>query len=270
MRRCRPWLAAGLVAAALAGCAGAGGGGVGMSGKAELATASDQTKNQKRANIRMQLAAGYYQNGQYEVALDQVKLALQSEPENAELYGLRALIYMGMKEITLANDNFQRALQLAPRNPDVNSNYGLYLCQNGRGKESFAYFNAALSVRNYPSPENVYNNAGACALGLKDYVVAERYLLQAENLTPDLPATIVNLARLYYAKGDYARAGTYINRLNKVIKLDGLNADVIWLAVKVQHKLGDEAAEAGWATLLRRHHAKSPEYAAYQRGAFDE
>jgi type IV pilus assembly protein PilF len=52
--------------------------------------------------------------------------------------------------------------------------------------------------------------------------------------------------------------------------VDTLSADTLWLAIRVQHKLGDAGAEAGWVTQLRRHHAGSVEYAAYQRGAFDE
>jgi type IV pilus assembly protein PilF len=55
-----------------------------------------------------------------------------------------------------------------------------------------------------------------------------------------------------------------------VAKTDSLSADILWLAIKVQHKMGDQGAEQGWVTQLRRHHADSPEYAAYQRGAFDE
>jgi hypothetical protein len=46
--------------------------------------------------------------------------------------------------------------------------------------------------------------------------------------------------------------------LNKVAKMESLTADVLWLAIKVQHKLGDKDAEAGWATQLRRHHAVRP------------
>ena len=105
---------------------------------------------------------------------------------------------------------------------------------------------------------------------IKDYASAERYLLQALQLTPDLPATNANLAKVYFEKRDYVRAGFFVNRLNKVAKMESLTADVLWLAIKVQHKLGDKDAEAGWATQLRRHHAGSTEYAAYQRGAFDE
>ena len=87
---------------------------------------------------------------------------------------------------------------------------------------------------------------------------------------PDVPETNIGLAKVYYARRDYPRAGFFIAQLHKVAKLDGLSADVLWLAVKVQHKMGDEGLEQSFATQLRRHHAQSPEYAAYQRGAFDE
>jgi type IV pilus assembly protein PilF len=252
------------MAVLLAGCASSG------SGKAELATASDQTAAQKRADIRMQLAVGYYQQGQYAVALDEVKLALAADPNMADGYGMRALIYMAMGERELAEDNFQRALKLAPNSPDISNNYGSYLCSVGREAEAFRYFDAALANPAYQAPATAYNNAGACALKRKDYDRAEKYLLEALKFAPDVAMTNAGLARIYFERRDYARAGFFITRLTKIARMDALSADILWLAIRVQHKLGDAGAEAAWATQLRRHHAGSPEYAAYQRGAFDE
>ncbi|CAN7193758.1 type IV pilus biogenesis/stability protein PilW [Pseudoduganella sp. LjRoot289] len=271
--RCLLRLAALGLAGLLCGCAsapGAASGTPGQSGKAELATASDQTAAQKRAEIRMQLAIGYYQQGQYAVALDEIKKALAAEPDLADAYGMRALTYMAMDERELAEDNFVRALKLAPHNPEVNNNYGSFLCRHGRVAESFKYFDAALAVRSYQSPADAYNNAGSCALKQKNYDTAEKYLLPALKIAPDVPATSANLARIYYERRDYVRAGFFITRLSKLAKIDSLSADVLWLAIRVQHKLGDTGAESAWVTQLRRHHSGSPEYAAYQRGAFDE
>jgi type IV pilus assembly protein PilF len=271
-------LLAGLLAAALlAGCTGPGGavsGGTSntgaTSGKAELPTLSDATAAQKRAQIRMQLAVGYYEQGQLPVALDEIKKAIVADPDYADAYGVRALIYMGMGETVLADDNFKRALQLAPGNPDIANNYGSFLCQNGRVAESFRWFDAALASRQYASPAKALNNAGSCALKGKDLDRAEKYLLRALQLAPDQPSANANLARVYYERGDDARANFFITRLGKIARADSLTADVLWLAIKVQHRLGDEGAEQQWATQLRRHHVTSPEYAAYQRGAFDE
>jgi len=254
------------LAALLAGCAT----GDTSSGKADLLTASDQTAEQKRAEIRMQLAIGYFEQGNYKVALDEVKKAIAADPQGANGHSLRAIIYMRMGEKELANDNFLRALKLAPADPDLNNNYGSFLCQQGKVKESFKHFDAALADRQYQAPAGAMTNAGGCALKVKDYELAEKYLLPALQLAPDLPETNIGLARVYYARRDYPRAQFFISRLAKVAKLDNLPADVLWLAIKVQHKMGDTAAELGFATQLRRHHATSPEYAAYQRGAFDE
>ena len=68
----------------------------GTSGSAELKTASDQTVAEKRANIRLQLAVGYYQQGKYDIALDEIKQAIAADPSYADAYGMRALIYTAM------------------------------------------------------------------------------------------------------------------------------------------------------------------------------
>lgn len=274
VRRRMPAAMAGLSLAGLLALAGgallAGCVAVGPSGRAELATASDQTAAQKRAEIRMQLAIGYFQQGQLTVALDEVKLALAADPEMADGYGVRALIYMAMGQNELAQDNFQRALKLAPRNPEITNNYGTFLCGQGRVADALKQFDAALANTTYQSPATANNNAGGCAMKLKDYDTAEKYLVQALKFAPDIPATNANLARIYFERRDYERAGFFITRLSKIAKMDGLSADILWLAIRVQHRLGDAGAEAGWATQLRRHHTGSAEYAAYQRGAFDE
>jgi type IV pilus assembly protein PilF len=265
-QRCTTRLVAVVLAGLLAACATT----PGTSGKAELLTASDQTSSQKRAEIRMQLASGYFQQGQYEVALDEVKKAIAADPENPDGYGLRAVIYMRMNETALANDNFLHALKLAPTNPELNNNYGSYLCHNGRAQDGFKYFDVALANRQYKYPASAMINAGDCAVQIKDFALAEKYLVPALQMAPDLPELNLNLARLYYERRDFERASFFITRLAKVAKSDSLTADVLWMAIKVQHKVGDQGAEQGFVTQLRRHHANSPEYAAYQRGAFDE
>jgi type IV pilus assembly protein PilF len=260
-------LLTGVMVALLAGCAG---GGASFGSKAELKTASDLTEGQKRSAIRLQLAAGYYQQGQYDVALDEVKRAIEADPNNADAFNVRALTYVAMGELVLAEENFQRALRLTPNNPDLANNYGSFLCDNGRPADAIAYFERALAARNYASPGNALNNAGSCSMKLRKYDDAERYLTQALRYNPDLPATNANLARIYYQKHDYQRAGFFVNRLGKVTTMDSLTADVLWLAIRVQQKLGDTDTMGPWVTQLRRRFPGSADFAAYQSGAFYE
>ncbi|MFP5394184.1 MAG: type IV pilus biogenesis/stability protein PilW [Gammaproteobacteria bacterium] len=270
------------LAGALAGCAGSGGTGAGAADRAggdsgalqgsttELRTMSDQTNAEKRAVIRMQLAVGYYQQGNYAIALDEIKQAIAANPELAEAYGVRAVIYIAMNEMALADDNYQRALRLAPRNPELNNNYGSFLCQVGRYQLGMEQFELALKNPNYASPVKAMVNAGACSIKMKNLDAAERYLLDALRYDPDLPATQANLARVYYERRDYNRAGFFLHRLTAQVKPDSLSAEVLWLAARIERKLGDTALETAMLTQLRRHHPTSPEFAAFQRGAFDE
>lgn len=233
----------------------------------ELMTLSDQTDPQKRARIRLQLAIEYYEQRQMNTALDEIKQALNTDPNLADAYSVRALIYMDMGETRLAEDNFAQAIRLAPNNPDLSNNYGWFLCQNNRADQSIAYFESALKSKAYQSPAKALNNAGVCSLKLKDPVAAERYFSQAFQYEPGNSSTNANLAKIYYDGRDFDRARFYISR---VAKSDALSADVLWTAIKIERKLGDRATEASLVTQLRRRYPGSPEFAAFQRGAFDE
>ncbi|HWJ94426.1 MAG TPA: type IV pilus biogenesis/stability protein PilW [Telluria sp.] len=259
-------LASGAVALCLlAACAGSG------PAPQELKTASDQTAAEKRAAIRLQLAVGYFQDGKYEIALDEVKQAIAVNPQSADAFGVRGLIYAAMNETALADENFQHALKLAPKSADLANNYGSFLCTSGgKPAQGLQYLEQALKNPAYQSPVNALVNAGNCSLKLKNTEAAERYLLDALRYAPDLAAVNAALVRVYYERRDYVRAGFFVNRLTDTAKLDALSADTLWLALKVERKLGNRELEKSLASQLAKRFPGSPEYAAMQRGAFDE
>lgn len=233
----------------------------------DLQTSSDQTEVQRRARIRLQLAVGYYQQRQLDVALDEVKQALSVDPNFVDAYSVRALIYMEMGEVRLADDSFQHALRLSPNNPDFANNYGWFLCQNNREKESIAYFESALKNRTYQSPAKALFNAGVCSLKLKDTVAAERYFSQSFQFDTSNPLTNAHLAKLAYDRSDYERARFYIGFISKI---DVQSPEALWMAIKVARKLGDRSVETSLVAQLSRRFSTSPEYASYQRGTFDD
>ena len=233
----------------------------------EWQTSSDQTDNQKRAQIRLQLAMGYYEQRQLTVALDEVKQALAANPDLSDAYNVRGLIYMDLGENRLAEDNFQQALRLSPNDPDLANNYGWFLCKSGQPALAIPYFELAVKSRNYQSPAKALNNAGVCSLKLRQVEAAERYFMQAFQIEPSNPQTNMNLAGVMYQRRDYERARFYSQR---ALKADLMTAQSLWIAVKIEHQRGDKLAEATTAAQLKRRHPNSSEYAAYQRGAFDE
>ena len=131
------WL--GLVAAGLtvlAGCASNQDKVNQASARADLVTESDEPDVRRRARIRLELAVGYFEQGQTNIALDELKQSIATDPTWSEAYNLRGLIYMRLNEQRLAEDSFQRALQISPREGNYLHNYGWLACQQGRYPES--------------------------------------------------------------------------------------------------------------------------------------
>lgn len=259
----RPRLAILLLATLLAACAGTGE----TPPADDLRNSSDQSELQRRAQIRLQLAVGYYGQGQLATALDEIKQALQIDPNFADAHGVRALIHMDMGEPQLAEESFKRAMKLAPANPDFANNYGWFLCENGRARESLPYFESALKSRAYSSPAKALNNAGVCSMRLGDLAGAERYFNQAFQADPANTDANLNLARLFYSRADYQRARFHVSR---VLRAENAGAAALWMGIKVERKLGDQDTALSLSNQLRRRFPDSREYAALSRGAYDE
>ncbi len=62
-----------------------------------------------RAVIHTQLAANYYSRRQYDVTLDELKIATTSDPKYVLAYNLFGLTYMELGEDQLAEENFAKA-----------------------------------------------------------------------------------------------------------------------------------------------------------------
>jgi type IV pilus assembly protein PilF len=219
-----------------------------------------------RARIHTELASLYFQRGQDAVAVQELKDALVANPDYAPAYSMLGLVYMDLKENALAQANFERALKLIPNDSDVNNNYGWFLCQTGSPKESIPYFINAVKNPLYATPQKAYLNAGLCAIRMEDRVKAEEYLQHSLEVDPNLPQALLTLAQLRYRRGRYEDAKFYVERFNKVTDP---TAESLWLALRVERKLGDRGAEATIATQLRRSFSGSREYQDFLKGIYE-
>ncbi|MEO5882591.1 MAG: type IV pilus biogenesis/stability protein PilW [Caldimonas sp.] len=264
------------IVAGLAGCIAAGPqppaprGGTPATGTAtkDRITASDEPEAQRRARARMELASAYFGQNQMTTALDQVKQAIAADPNYGEAFNLRGLIYANLGDQVLAEESFKRALQINPRDADAMHNYGYYLCQQKRYPESNALFAQALAVPRYAGAARTQLTQGVCLAYAGQMPEAEAALVRAYELDPNSPFTSTNLAEVLYRRGDYERARFYIRRVNALPTVS--NAQTLWLAVRIEHKLGNWPGTADLGRQLRNRFPESREAAAFARGEFDE
>lgn len=248
----------------LTGCAG----GVGAApANAEPVTDFDEPDARKRARLRLELASGYFEQGQTTVALDEIKQSLAADPTYGPAFVLRGLVYMRLNDNRLAQDSFQRALQINPRDPDALHNYGWFSCQLGRHAQAVELFTRALASPVYAGQAKTYMAKGICQTRMGQYPEAEGSFARSYELDAGNPITGYNLSSLLFRRGDDSRAQFYIRRLNNS---DLANAETLWLGIKVERRLGNAEAMQQLAQQLSRRYPQSREWTFYQRGAFDE
>ena len=219
-----------------------------------------------RAKVHTELAALYYNRGAMAVALEELRIAAQADPGYATTYSMFGLVYTELREPKLAQQNFERALRISPNDPDINHNFGLYLCQTSRESDSIKYFLQAVRNPLYPTPWRSYSAAGACSMRLNNVKQADEFYQRALKLEPDDPASLLPLGQIRYQQGSLEEARKLVARYNKLVSP---TAESLWLALRIERRAGARTAEQAFATQLRRRFPGSPEYQALQRRQFD-
>jgi type IV pilus assembly protein PilF len=245
------------IAMLLAGCASSGGGSAGT-------PQVDKTRAQASARIHTELAASYYERVQYAIALQELGVALQAEAGYAPAYTVRAMVRMALREDEQAEADFRRSLDLDDSNSETHNNYGWYLCQRGRAKESLNQFKDALKNPLYSSPELAYVNLGLCSQKVGLMRDAENNLQRALILRPGMPEALYGLANWSYASGDFAGAKAYFLRFSQVA--GDLSADQLLLAVRIERKMRDRNSEASYTLQLRKRFPLSRETQLLSQG----
>lgn len=259
------WLLA-VIVSVLAGCAGVGE--VADGDAADRASNGEQTDAQRRGRVRLELASAYFAQGQLDTALNEVKLALAANPAMSEAFSLRGLIHASLGDDARADESFRRARQLDPRDAGASHNYGWYLCQRQRYADAQVQFQDALAQPQYRDAARTYLARGICLARAGQWRDAEGSLLRSYELDPANPNTGLNLADVLLRRGDATRARFYIGRVNA--QPATANAQSLWLAARIEHKLGDLGAVRELGRQLRQRFPEAAELTLLDQGRFDE
>jgi len=217
----------------------------------------------ERAKLHADLAAGYYERGRMDIALEELGEAVKLDPNEPRIYNLYGLVYAMLGEDAKAEQNFQRALAMAPQNPDFHHNWGWFLCSSGRPREAMPEFELALRDPLYKTPEVAMINAGRCSLALGDLTGADGYFRRAVTVAPNNPQAIYGVALVSFKLGRPDDARTWIRRL---VQQPPVPAEALYLAMCIEKKSGDRGAEQSYISQLKNRYPDSAETKAIPTG----
>ena len=222
----------------------------------------------RRAQIRLELAASYFQAGRLDIAQDEVGQALSARPDYADAYGLLALILMQNRDWTQAEIAMRKAIDLNPRDGNQLHNYGWMQCQQKNFDIANQWFDKALQAPGYREQPKTLLAKGMCYQQAGQLDRAQESMFRAYEMDLSNAAAGYNLANVLWLQGDMKKAQFYVKRLNN--NSNQSSAESLWLGIKIDRALHDDIGMRQQANQLRDRFPQSRQWLAYERGAFNE
>jgi type IV pilus assembly protein PilF len=210
---------------------------------------------EQAALVNVQLAIEYMKLDKLSIARQFAERALEQDPHSATVQMTAGLVYERLEETGRADRAFETAARLGKNDPSVLDTYAGYLCRRHRVDDGEALFLKIIHNPAYQTPEVAYLNAGVCLRGSND-LAAENYFRQALSIRPTMPEALLQLGDLVFDKGDTEQAVLIVQRF---LRANPANPDILWLGVKAQRKLGDEATAAEYVRRLQTEFPDSPQ-----------
>ena len=172
---------------------------------------------------------------------------IRQDPTSIDGQTVMASILSRKGDSAGAGAHFRKAVELAPANPHALNNYGLWLCGQGRARDSLVLFDKALAAaREQPT---VLANAGVCAEQAGDQARAERDLRRSVALDPVNAKALGAIARRQFQAGNAFEARAFSERRLAAAPPD---PQALLLASQIEEKLGDTAAAARYVARLKK------------------
>jgi len=223
---------------------------------------NNKSESRKAVESNTSLGLEYMNRGQYEVALGKLKKAIKEDPTYTPAQTVIAVLYERLGETELAGRHYKKAYETAPKDGDVNNNYGVYLCKTGKEDLAIQHFLASLNDPFYNTPAIALGNAGSCALQHGNLTEADVYLRRALKIEPNLPDALLNMARLSFEQQKYLTARAFMQRYEAASRHV---ERTLLLAFRIEMASGDRGAANKYKLLLESNFPDSEQTAEARR-----
>ena len=101
----------------------------------------------ERTQAHLQLAMAYLQQGQTDIALQEIGSVLQTDPAQATAWHLQGMALQQQGQGEQAERSLRQALQLAPQDAGIQHNLAVLLCERQQRAEADRLFASALTLQ---------------------------------------------------------------------------------------------------------------------------
>lgn len=200
------------------------------------------------AMTRISLGLGYLKMGNTTQAKFNLDKAKRFSPKLIQVHSAFAHYYDTVGEPEQAITSYEEALSINPQDANTLNNYGVFLCRQDRLEEAEKQFIKAIAVPSYIKVSESYENLALCQLKANHFEQAEEYFNKAITHSPNRSSTLLQMARLHYAKGNYLEAKAFMQRFEKATRR--FTAGALALSYKTHQKLKNMDTAKNYGAML--------------------
>ena len=196
--------------------------GVDMADESEVLTPADEEAHIDKRKFIVPFVCGarnlgeaYMVQGNYTLALKELLKAEKLYAEDPYLQNDLGLTYMAKVKLDLAIDHFKKAVKIKPDYAPAKNNLGTAYLAKEDWDTAIKYFKDIVDDLLYATPHYPLANLGWAYYNKKEYMLAEKFYLQALEIEPRFIIALRGLGRTYINMGKIPEA---IKTLEKAVK----------------------------------------------------
>jgi tetratricopeptide (TPR) repeat protein len=175
-------------------------------------------RNPEDVNVLGLRANAHFRQGEFALAVADYSRAIELRPQDAALLRRRALAHVRVRDLEEAVEDYTRSLTLEPRDVEALANRGLAYAQLERWEEAIADYTEA--IHHNPRDEALLYNRGNAYYWNADLSRAIVDFTDVIRLDPRHVWALGNRGRCHLRRGEFARA---VADFNRVLQLEPIN-----------------------------------------------
>jgi type IV pilus assembly protein PilF len=215
----------------------------------------------------LQLAIAYYDADDLTGARRHVNNALDIDARSPDAYTMLALILQREGDLDLAEENFQRAINLDRNNSRARNNYAVLLFSMERYGDAYDQLEQVSGGANYEGRSFAFENLGRAALRLDRNQAAERAFVRALQLNANLYISALELALLRFENQDFNGAHEVYQQYLTTVDFFNIphTPRALLTGIQIEGHFQNTELVDNFSLILPTLYQDSPEYETYQR-----
>lgn len=208
----------------------------------------------KRAEAHVELGFDYLRRGQFDVAREELDLAISIDPKSDRAYHGKGLLMAQTGYVEEATQLFARAVSLNSSNYLAANDYGIYLCRNGGFDTGIEILQRAEARPDNELLTNTQLGLGICNFEQGNAPEAKQHFRNVLRALPRLPQALLPMAEIAFQEQNFLSARAFVERY---IAAGALSEKALVIGANTELMLGDKEKARQYARELRRAYPSS-------------